>query len=117
MNATADRIPDYLRHIMEAAEKIEKYTAGLSLADFLDNDMCRDAVVRQIEIIGEASSRIRDARGGQKLAGPWGEAIKMRNRVIHVYDGVNAEIVWETVQNDIPELKKLAGDELKQLVG
>lgn len=117
MTPTADRIPDYLRHIIEATEKIEKYTAGLSLMDFLNNDMCRDAVVRQIEIIGEASARIRDARGGQKLSGPWGEAIKMRNRVIHVYDGVNAEVVWETARDDIPEFKVLAQDELKQLVG
>lgn len=110
------RIRDYLAHILSAIERIERYTAELGEDEFLDDDLIQDAVIRNIEIIGEASNKI--LRADQEFAErhsniPWQIMYTMRNRVSHGYDTVDLELVWKTINEDLPRLHAQI-DELKQ---
>jgi len=102
------RAPDYLGHIAQAVERIQRFTAGLDEAAFLGNELVQDAVLRNIEIIGEASNQIQ--RTAPELASaypeiPWRVLYAMRNRISHAYEQVDLELVWKTVQNDLPHLQ------------
>lgn len=96
----------YLKHISDAIEKIERYLLDISLELFLENDMVIDAVVRELEIIGEAASKISLKFKTQYHRIPWNEMIGMRNRLIHEYFGVNKKIVWDTCKVDLKDLKE-----------
>ena len=105
----AQRVPDYLGHILQAIERIAKYTAGMDEAGFLNNDLVQDAVVRNIEIIGEASNniqRLAPAFAAQHEEIPWQVMYAMRNRVSHGYEQLDLEIIWKTVQGDLPSLHR-----------
>ena len=95
-----------LRHILEAVAKIETYLQGYTRQTFQTDEKTQDAVVRQMEIIGEAATNLtRDLRSANPQVA-WQFATAMRNRLIHGYFDVDAEIVWDTIQNDLPILKK-----------
>lgn len=96
----------YLRHILDAIELIREYTKGMSENEFLANTMAHDAVVRQIEIIGEAARNISDEFKDKHPKLPWGKMVGIRNKIIHEYFNVNYAIVWDTVNDDLPFLKK-----------
>jgi uncharacterized protein with HEPN domain len=96
----------YLQDISKAISKIEKYTANISFDKFFKEDMRQDAVIRQLEIIGEAANRISKDFLDDHPDFPLKEAIRMRNFLIHGYDEVNIKVVWKTVREDIPLLKK-----------
>lgn len=101
------RVPDYLGHILQAIERIERYTADLDEVGFLNGELVQDAVIRNIEIVGEASNNI--LRVDAEFAAshdeiPWQVMYTMRNRVSHGYDRVDLEIVWKTIQGDLPTL-------------
>lgn len=101
------RVPDYLGHILKAIERIDRYTADMDEAAFLNSELVQDAVIRNIEIIGEASNsiqRVDPAFAAQHDAVPWLVMYTMRNRVSHGYDKVDLEIVWKTIQGDLPGL-------------
>jgi uncharacterized protein with HEPN domain len=68
--------------------------------------MAHDAVVRQIEIIGEAARNISDTFRNQHSKLPWGKMTGIRNKIIHEYFNINYAIVWDTVRDDLPDLKK-----------
>ncbi len=96
-----------LRHMIEAAKSAQQFVAGRSRGD-LDSDlMLLFAVVRSIEIVGEAASRISpDARMGLPTI-PWAEIVSTRNRLAHAYFDIDADILWKTVTVEIPELLAL----------
>lgn len=96
----------YLKDIETAVKKIEKYTKDLSYKDYKNNEVVQDAVIRNLEIIGEAAKNIPKEIRNKHGYISWKEIIGMRNKVIHEYFGVDLEILWETVEEDIPELKK-----------
>ncbi len=101
------RVPDYLGHILQAIERIDRYTADMDEVAFLNSELVQDAVIRNIEIIGEASNNIQ--RVAPEFAAlhddiPWQVMYTMRNRVSHGYDKVDLEIVWKTIQGDLPTL-------------
>ena len=96
----------YLHHILDAIALIEEYTKGMSENEFLGNSMAHDAVVRQIEIIGEAARNISDEFREKHSRLPWGKMTGIRNKIIHEYFNVNYAIVWDTVKDDLPLLKK-----------
>ena len=103
----AARVPDYLAHISKAIERIVRYTADLTDAEFLADEMVQDAVLRNIEIIGEASNNVQrvDAEFAARHDDiPWSVMYTMRNRVSHGYDKVDLELVWRTVKSDLPHL-------------
>ena len=104
------RVPDYLGHILEAIERIEEYVSDMDEMDFLASKLVQDAVVRNIEIIGEASNniqRVAPAFAAQHDHIPWQVMYAMRNRVSHGYDKVDFEMVWKTIGNDFPDLYML----------
>jgi uncharacterized protein with HEPN domain len=101
------RVADYLGHILRAIERIDRYTADMDEVTFLNSELVQDAVIRNIEIIGEASNNIQrvDAEFAARHDDiPWLVMYTMRNRVSHGYDTVDLEIVWKTVRGDLPGL-------------
>jgi uncharacterized protein with HEPN domain len=96
----------YLGHIRDAVEKIEKYTAEMDYDDFICNDMMIDAVVRELEIIGEATNNLSEDFRKRHSEIPFRDIIDMRNILIHNYAGVNTKIVWDTCKKNLPQLKK-----------
>ncbi|MCM0041922.1 MAG: DUF86 domain-containing protein [Algoriphagus sp.] len=88
----------------EAAEKILKYTQGLSFEDFLADDKTIDAVVRNFEIIGEASLRIDEDFRSDNPQIEWKKLRGFRNRIVHDYFGIDYEIVWSILTQDLEEL-------------
>ncbi len=94
----------YLYDILESIEKIEQYTANLTFEDFAANSMVVDAVVRNFEIIGEASSHIPDDIQSKYSEVPWFEMKGMRNIMVHEYFRVDLKIVWMTARESLPAL-------------
>lgn len=95
----------FLKHILESIEWIEKDTKGMSKDDFLQNVPIQDAVIRRIEIIGEAIRNLPSELKKEKADVPWQDIMDMRNKIIHEYFGVDLGLVWEVVKKDVPELK------------
>ena len=89
---------------MEAAIKILKYTQGLTFEDFLADDKTIDAVVRNFEIIGEASLRIDEDFRLENPQIEWKKLRGFRNRIVHDYFGIDYEIVWSILTQDVEEL-------------
>jgi len=96
----------YIEHILEAIQTIETFKEGLDLESFLRNKMASDAIIRELEIIGEASNNISEEFQKENADIPWRKIIGIRNTLIHEYFGINKKVVWETVEHDLPELKK-----------
>lgn len=99
-----DRDPAYLWDIVEAGEKIIRYVQGQSLETYLKDDLVRDAVERNLEIIGEAVRRISEALKQAHPAVPWKKIVGLRNILTHDYDAVNDNEIWEVATIHIPEL-------------
>ena len=100
----------YLKHIADAIVQIEDYLHEKSFEEFTGNKMVQDAVVRQLEIIGEASRNLSDDFRRLHSAVPWGQIVGMRNRIAHDYLNVDMEIVWDIVTYDLPVLKMRIAD-------
>ncbi|MDP3745368.1 MAG: DUF86 domain-containing protein [Methylotenera sp.] len=120
MSRDKQRLQDYLSHIIQAIQRIQHYTEDIDGPGFLQNEMVQDAVIRNIEIIGEASNNIQKhftefAESHPQL--PLAFAYEMRNAVAHGYFKVDFEIVWKTIQNDLPELDQQTKAVLQQLIG
>ena len=120
MNKHEFRAKDYLLHMQEAVDRILQYTAKVSEQEFVANQMLQDAVVRNIEIIGEAAKNLLEA--GPEFAAkypsiPFGQICGMRNRVAHGYFAVSTAMVWDSVQIDIPELRQQIVKVLSELQG
>jgi len=99
------RIHDYLTHILEAIERINRYIGHMGEDEFDQDEKTQDAVIRNFEIIGEASrniERYHPSFAAEHSDIPWGIAYEMRNALAHGYFMVDMEIVWKTIQNDLP---------------
>ena len=105
-----ERIEDYLEHIAEAIDRARSYLQPLpDLVAFNKNPQVQDAVVRNIEIIGEAVNKINSAAPDfitQHPQVPWAQMRAMRNVAIHEYFFIDLKIVWTTVREDFPRLKR-----------
>lgn len=104
------RVPDYLGHILDAIERIEEYVSDIDEMAFLASKLVQDAVIRNIEVIGEASNNIQrtaPAFAAKHAEIPWQVMYTMRNRVAHGYDKIDFEIVWKTIHHDLPSLYAL----------
>jgi len=105
-----ERIEDYLQHIVEAIDHITGYVQEIDSAAALERDhKTQAAVIRNIEIIGEAANRIYKQAPELVAAHPslpWHEMRGMRNRMIHNYFDVNGDVLWATIKDDLPTLKQ-----------
>ncbi len=97
----------YIEHILLCIKKIEEYTKELDRNGFSENELIQDAVIRNVEIIGEATKKISTDLKSQYREIPWKEMSGMRDKLIHDYFGVDVDVVWKTVKEDIPFLKDL----------
>jgi uncharacterized protein with HEPN domain len=100
-----DRV--YLMDILEAARLALSYVESVARETFMNDTQCQDAVIRRIEIIGEAARRVSPQTRNAFPGIPWNEMIGMRSMMIHDYDDVDLEIVWDTVERDLPRLIEL----------
>jgi len=96
----------YIMHILDATNRIEEYTATVDYEEFMNNKLVQAAVIREIEVIGEAAKKLSEKFRKKHLEIPWKRIAGMRDKLIHNYFGVDMDAVWETVKKDIPELKE-----------
>ena len=97
----------YVEHILVSLGKIESYTQNHNEDSFLKSDITQDAVIRQLEIIGEATKKISAEFKQKNSTIPWSDMAGMRDKLIHDYIDVDLWIVWTTVEKDVPELIQL----------
>jgi len=103
----------YAMHILDAIAAIRKFCNGCTKKEFISNEMMREAVVRKLEIIGEASKRLsRDFK--ENASAPWQAIAGMCDKLIHGYAGVDYGIVWEVVKKDLPTLEEAVKKALKK---
>jgi uncharacterized protein with HEPN domain len=98
-----DRI--YLLHIRDALERILKYTAQGKQAFFAD-PRTQDAVIRNLEVVGEAVKNLSESLKARHASTPWKRIAGMRDKMIHEYFGVNLQLVWEAIEQEVPRLQQ-----------
>ena len=100
------RDPDKVRllHVLDHAREARDLVSGRARADLDTDRVLSLALVRLLEVIGEAASRLSQEARAQRPETPWGEIISLRNRLIHGYDSVDLDILWNILQDDLPEL-------------
>jgi len=95
----------YLKHIFDATSNIEKFIEGITKEEFFENVEKQYAVLRGLEIIGEATKNLSRELKGKHREVPWKEIAGMKDKLIHEYFGVDLELVWVTIKNKLPEFK------------
>ena len=93
-----------LRHILDAAREAISFTKGKTRSDLNSDRMLVLALVKDIEIIGEAACRIQSSARDELTGVPWDDIIGMRHRLVHAYFDINLNILWQTLQDDLPLL-------------
>jgi uncharacterized protein with HEPN domain len=106
---------DYLQDILDSIDDIENFVRGMGFEEFKRDRKTINAVVRSIEVIGEASKRIPRSLKARYRGVPWREMAGMRDKLIHEYFGVDVEILWKTAKDDIPPLKQVIQNMMKGL--
>lgn len=104
----------FLRHILERIERVENYTKKLSKEKFEKNTFIQDAVIRNLEVIGEASKNIPKEFTAQYPEIPWSKIAGFRDILIHFYFGIELDTTWNVVKDDLPNLKKRIKDILEK---
>jgi uncharacterized protein with HEPN domain len=105
----------YLDDILESIEKIERYTDGLYIDEFEKDDKTVDAVVKNLENIGEAAKNIPLSIQKKSSDIPWKEMAGMRDKLVHAYFGIRFDVVWSTIMDRLPQVKNSVQMLLKQL--
>jgi len=95
---------DFLRDMLENAQRAIQFVYGMDFKTFSNDEKTLYAVIRAIEIVGEAAAKVPDEVRSNYPRVPWREVKGMRNKLVHNYFGINMEVVWQTVQEDLPEL-------------
>lgn len=104
---------EFLSDIQEAIRRIGIYTKGIDYGNFLEDIKTQDAVIRNVEIIGEAAKNISNDFRDKHPQIQWKDLAGIRDKLIHHYFGVNLEVVWYIIQDDLPPLK----EEIRRIMG
>ena len=107
---------DFLRDIKEAIHRIHAYTAGMTYEAFLDDTKTQDAVIRNLEIMGEAAKNLSADLREQYSDVPWRAMAGVRDRLIHDYFGINLDIIWQIVTVELPAVAAQIDEILRQEV-
>jgi len=94
----------YLNDMIDFAEKVLAYTVGMDQTTFSASGISYDAVMRNLELIGEAATHIPETVRHNQADIPWRRVIATRNRLIHAYLGIDNDIIWSIIRDDIPQL-------------
>jgi len=105
----------FIKHILESIERIEEFTKGISKKVFFNSVQIQDAVIRRIEIIGEATKNVPNGFRKKHPEIPWSEIARTRDKLIHGYFGVDLDLTWDIVKKDLPDLKKKVKKILKEI--
>lgn len=97
---------DYLQHILDAIDSIHEFTENLDYQAFLNSELHQEAVIRKIEIIGEAVSNLPTKTKELTDKIPWRRIIDTRNKLIHDYTEIRLEMIWDIIKQDLPSLQK-----------
>ena len=97
----------YIHHVLDSCQKCLEFTKGMNYEQFISDEKTISAVVRELSVIGEAARKTTDDFRNKNPEVPWEKIFGMRNRLVHDYMGVQLPIVWQTIEDDIPELKKI----------
>jgi len=100
------RVRLLIEDIWESLEKVQRYISGLTRKSFSADEKTIDAVVRNLEIIGEAANRLPGEFRSQHPTIEWRKIVGLRNRIVHDYFGVDLEIVWQILKDDVPDLRE-----------
>lgn len=106
---------DYIQDIFEAIGEVKDFTTGMQFDDFVKDKKTINAVVRSLEVIGEAAKKIPDSLREKYSAIPWKRMAGMRDKLIHEYFGIDLEILWEVINSELPPIKSLIQKVLEDL--
>ena len=96
----------YWRDILSFCERVDRYTSGMDLATFEADDRTYDAVLRNLELIGEAAKQLPPEARGLAPQIEWRKIAGMRDMLAHAYFGIDHDILWDVVTNKVPELQR-----------
>lgn len=103
----SSRAVDFLiEDIWEAIERIERYTKGMTRKSFVEDEKTVDAVIRNLEIIGEAANRLSADFKEKHSEIEWTKIVGLRHRIVHEYFGVDLGIIWQIIQSDLPMFRR-----------
>ena len=108
---------DYLNDILENIDKAKRFLKGVSKEELREDEEKLYAVIRALEVIGEAARRIPNRIRNDYPGIPWSKMTGMRNILIHEYFGVNFEVVWKTVNEELPSTRQAVAGLLKEIEG
>lgn len=108
---------DYLRDILDAVGKARRFAEGMEFEEFAADDRTSFAIVRALEIIGEAAKKVPRTVRDRYPDVPWQEMARIRDKLIHDYFGVDLRVVWRTVHEDLPPLSEQVTRVLNGLAG
>jgi len=106
---------DYVEDILTAINEIDDFVKGVTFEDFRKDKKTTNAVIRSMEVIGEAAKNIPKTLREKYKSVPWTKMAGMRNKLIHEYASVDLEIVWQAIKEDFPSVKQLIAEILKKL--
>lgn len=96
----------YLKDILTAIQKIDEFIEGMNFEQFLEDDKTSSAVIRKLEIIGEAVKQLPPEIRERYSEIPWAAMAKSRDKIIHFYHGIDYEIIWQIIKEDLPRVKE-----------
>lgn len=105
---------ELLQDIYEAAQRIQTYVGGMTYTTFLKDTKTQDAVIRNLEIIGEATKNLSESLRDQHNDVPWRSIARMRDRLIHGYFGINVDIVWGVITTELAELVQQIAEVIRE---
>lgn len=106
---------DYIQDILDSIKDIEVFIAGMDFNKFKDDKKTINAIIRSLEVIGEAAKKLPDEIREKYSDIPWRNIIGMRDKLIHEYFGVDEEIIWKVASEEIPALKFSTQEILREL--